>query len=79
MRIEDLVEAGPVRAPGQPVQPATQPPDAARLDEDQEQEDEDGEGQTDEGRSGERLDEGVEVDRAVLRLKPARGRRAARV
>lgn len=65
MGIEDRPEVGIVGAAGQPVQPSPELPDPACLDEGQKEQNEDRQRERDEGGSDDRLDQGVEIDRAV--------------
>jgi hypothetical protein len=67
MGIEDATEAGPVGAPGQAVEPAVEAADPSRLDHRQQEQDDRGGSEPDDGRSDERRDEGIEIDRWVLR------------
>lgn len=63
--IEDGPEVGIVGAAGQAVQPTPQATDPARLGEGQEEQDEGRQRERDQGGSDDRLDQGVEIDRAV--------------
>jgi hypothetical protein len=71
------VEALAVCPAGQSGEPALEPAEAAGLDDRQEQEQERNQAEPDDGRSDERCDEGVEVDREVLRAGVRGGRATA--
>ena len=67
VRVEDGIEAPAIRAAGQPIESSSQSPDLTHLAQDQGQQDEDGEAEADDDRAESRLDEGVQVDRSILR------------
>jgi hypothetical protein len=74
---EDRVEALAVRPARQTGEPALEPAEPARLDDREEQEQQRNQAEPEDGRSGERCDEGVEVDRRVLRAGVRGGRATA--
>src|SRR5439155_12095638 len=65
--IEYRAEVGPVGSAGDPVQASPQPADPPCLDEGQHEQDERGDPEAGDGRPDVRCDEGVEIDRGVLR------------
>ena len=74
---ENRVEALAVRPAGESSEPALEPAEAACLDDRQEQEQKRNQAEPDDGRPGERCDEGDEVDRGVLRAGVRGGRATA--
>lgn len=65
--VEDRVEARPVRAAGEPVEPPAQPTETARLNEDENEKHEDGRAEREDRTPEIGRDEGIEIDRSVLR------------
>jgi hypothetical protein len=74
--IEHGAEVRPVGSAGDPVQAPPEPADPARLDEGQDEEDEQADPEAGDGRPDVRCDEGVEIDRWVLRTGVTRRSRA---
>jgi hypothetical protein len=56
-----------MRAPGQPVEPPPEAANLARLHDGEQQQDEDRQAKADDDRAENGLDEGVQVDRSILR------------
>jgi len=65
--VEDGLEAAPVGAPGDSVEPPAETGDPTRLDDDQDEEDDDRDPERDDGNADGWFDGGVQVDRTVLR------------
>jgi hypothetical protein len=74
--IEDCAEIGTIVAPGQAVELMSQPPDPTRLDEGDDEQDQQREPESGDGRPDVWRDEGVEIDRWVLRADVTRRTRA---
>jgi hypothetical protein len=78
MGFEHAAEVGAVGAPGQGVHPTTETADLASEKDDKDKEDENRDAKGDGERADDGLHEGVEVDRGILRGRPATGRASER-